>query len=90
MDVILDVAFVIAVTAFFREQFGLKGKAVIGVAFLVTLIIGYVPLVSELFPNIAPWLRVLVGTFSLFLAAAGSWDAAVALIGSKKVDSRPG
>lgn len=90
MEAVLDVAFVIAVTAFFREQFGLKGKAVIGVAFLVTLIIGYVPLISELFPNVAPWLRVLVGTFSLFLAAAGSWDAARGLIGSKKADSRPG
>jgi hypothetical protein len=57
MDIVLDVAFIVAVVAFLKEQFGLNGPTVLGVAFV----------------------QVLISTLTLFLGAAGSWDAARAL-----------
>lgn len=75
MDVVLDVAFVIAITAFLKEQFGLVGKAVIFWAFIAALVIGFAPLVAGLIPPIAPFLEVLIKTVVLFLGAAGSYDA---------------
>lgn len=75
MDIVLDVAFVIAVVAFLKEQFSLKGSAVIAWAFVVTLIFGFAPLIATMLPPIAPFVDALLKVVVLFLGAAGSWDA---------------
>lgn len=75
MDIVLDVAFVIAVTAFIKTQFEITGKAVLFWAFVISLIFGFAPLIGNLLPAISPFLTVVLKTIVLFLSAAGSWDA---------------
>lgn len=75
MDEILTVAFIIAVTAFFKEQFGFTGKSALAAAFLVALIVGLAPLVGSAFPPLAPWIEQVIKIIVLFLSAAGSVDA---------------
>lgn len=76
MDIVLDVAFVIAVVAFIKEQFGVTGKTVLLWAFLVCVVIGVAPLIASAFPIAAPYISVVLKIVVLFLAAAGSWDGA--------------
>jgi len=75
MDIALDVAFVLAVTAFVKEQAGLKGRAVLIVVFLIALVFGVAPLIAQLFPAAAPFIGVFLKVVVLFLGAAGSYDA---------------
>jgi hypothetical protein len=75
MDIVLNVAFVVAVVAFLKQQFGITGKVVLIWAFLICLLFGIAPLIMQAFPIVAPWVQVIFTTFTLFLAAAGSWDA---------------
>lgn len=71
---LLDVAFIVAVTAFFKAQFGLEqGKALLA-AFGVALFVGFAPLVAVQFPLVAPWVAALFNVVKIFLAAAGSYD----------------
>jgi hypothetical protein len=79
VDVVLDVAFIIAATAFFKQQFGLTGKAVLGCVFILALLIGFAPLIGSAFPFVASYIGVLVKVVGLFLAAAGAYDGAVDL-----------
>lgn len=74
MDFVLDAAFVLAVVAFLKEQFKIKGVAVLLCAFVICLAYGFTPIVNEMFPNISPFVKVLWNTFVLFLASAGSFD----------------
>lgn len=71
---ILTVAFIIAITSFFKVQLGLVKWKVLLAAFIVALIIGLVPTVVETFPVIAPWLTAIVNVIVLFLGAAGTFD----------------
>jgi hypothetical protein len=71
---VLNVAFIVALTAFFKEQFGLTGWKVLIAAFGVALVIAFLPLVSALVPAAAPWLDQLLQVILLVLAAAGSVD----------------
>lgn len=75
MNIVLDVAFVIAVTAFIKTQFGIAGKAVLFWAFVICVTIGFAPLIGNLLPAISPFLEVVLKVIVLFLSAAGSWDA---------------
>ena len=75
MEIVLDIAFVVAVTAFLKEQFLVKGRAVLIIAFLIALFFAYIPLIGAALPPIAPWLQAFGETFVLFLTAAGSYDA---------------
>ncbi len=77
MDIVLDVAFVIALTAFLKEQFGLTGRAVLIAAFVIALGFGFAPLIADLIPVASPFIQVLFKTLTLFFAAAGSYDAIV-------------
>lgn len=77
MDIIIDVAFVVAITAFLKEQFGLKGYVVLLVAFFIALAFGVAPLIAGMFPEAGPYIKVFMDTVVLFLAAAGSYDAVV-------------
>lgn len=74
MDFVLDAGFVLAVVAFLKEQFKLKGGAVLFFAFLICLAYGFAPIVNEMFPHISPFVKVIWNTFVLFLGAAGSFD----------------
>ena len=78
MDIVLDVAFVIALTAFLKEQFGLTGRAVLIAAFVICLGFGLAPLIADLIPATLPYVQVLFKTLLLFFSAAGSYDAIVA------------
>jgi hypothetical protein len=71
---ILTVAFVIAITAFFKDKMGLKGWWVLLAAFLVLLFLTYIPVVIALYPPAAPWLTPLVRLITVVLAAVGSVD----------------
>jgi cell division protein FtsW (lipid II flippase) len=75
MDIVLDVAFVLAVVAFLKKQFILDGNVVLVVAFLIALAVAAAPLIGGLVPAAAPWIKILLDTFVLFLGAAGSFDA---------------
>lgn len=79
MDIVLDVAFIIAVTAFFKEQLQIGGKAALGLAFLVALIVGIAPLIGGMVPAAAPFIDVVIKVVVLFLGAAGSYDAVMDL-----------
>lgn len=74
---ILNVAFILATTAFFKKQFGWKQKPSLVAAFVASLVVAFVPLVTEALPNFAPYLDAVVNTVVLFLSAAGSFDLAV-------------
>lgn len=78
MNIVLDVAFVIALVAFVKTQMGLTGRAVLFVAFLICVIFGIAPLIAALIPVAAPFIDVILKICVLFFGAAGSWDAAVA------------
>lgn len=73
---ILDVAFVIAVTAFLKEQLGLSGKGALLGAFLISLAVGFAPLLALAFPLASPYIEAVVKVVTLFLGAAGTWDVA--------------
>lgn len=68
------VAFVIAVVAFFTNLFNLHKNKALALAFVVALVYGYAPIVSDLLPTVAPFITVLLETVKLFLAAAGGYD----------------
>lgn len=74
MNYALDVAFVLAVVAFLKEQFKLKGGAVLFFAFVICLLYALAPIVNQMYPNISPFVKALWDTFVLFLGAAGSFD----------------
>lgn len=75
MNIVIDIAFIVAVTAFFRTQLVLKGWRVLALAFGVTLLFNVAPLIALYLPKISPWLDVVLKTFWLFVTAAGSFDA---------------
>jgi len=75
MSFIIDIPFVIAITAFFREHLQLKGRMILLCAFGTALFFNFAPLIGEFFPAISPWLDALLKTFVLFVAASGAVDA---------------
>lgn len=76
----IDIAFVIAVVAFFRERVALRGVQVLIAAYVVTLLFNIAPLVAEFFPVVSPWLNAVLNSVVLFIAAAGSVDFGVWLL----------
>lgn len=87
MDFVIDVAFVIAAVAFFKAQFGLKGWGAIGVAFLLSLGLSFLPELYSAFPQFQPYLEKVVGLVQLFLTAPGLFDLTKELQKSKALDS---
>lgn len=75
METALTVAFIVAVTAFFKEQFGFSGRASLAAAFGVSLVVGLAPTLAAAVPALAPWITQLVSIIIMFVAAAGSVDA---------------
>ncbi len=74
MEFVIDVAFIVAVTAFFRERLQIKGRAVLLCAFGVTLVFNVAPLIAALVPVFSPWLDAFLRTIWLFVVSAGSVD----------------
>jgi hypothetical protein len=71
---ILNIAFIVSITAFFKKQLGLTGwKTMVG-AFIVTLLVAELPIAIDALPVAAPWLEALYYAVVLFLSAAGSVD----------------
>ena len=71
---ILDFAFLVAATAFFKEQFSLSGKQALLAAFGVALFIGFAPVIGESLPALSPYLEAAVKVVALFIGGAGSYD----------------
>ena len=76
---VLTVAFIVAITTFFKKQLALSGWAVLLASFIVSLFFGLVPILSATFPLFAPWLNAVTSVAVLFLTAAGSVDFIVAV-----------
>ena len=74
-DPILNAAFIIAATAFFKEQLSLSGRASLLAAFGVSLAVGFAPAIAAQFPLLAPWVTHFVNVVVLFISAAGTVDA---------------
>lgn len=74
MNMLVDVAFVVAVTAFIRTQFNLDSWKVLAVAFVVACLFSVSPLIGGVMPAFSPWLEAVLQTFWLFVVAAGSVD----------------
>lgn len=74
---VLDTVFVLAAVAFFKERFGLLGWNAIGAAFVVSLVVVFVPDLIAAFPLAAPYLQKAIDVVKLFLIAPGLFDLAV-------------
>lgn len=77
MDFVIDVAFVIATVAFFKQQAGLKGWANLGVAFVTILFLVFLPDIVTLFPGSAYVVEKIITVVKLFFSAPGLFDTAV-------------
>lgn len=73
-NVLLDVAWVAAITAFVKQQFGTSGKGTLLVAVLAGMFAAFEPLVAASFPVAAPWLDAFIKGLGLAIGAAGSVD----------------
>jgi hypothetical protein len=76
---VLNVAFIIAITAFFKKQLALTGWKVLLAAFVVALLIGLVPVIIATFPATSSWLTSIVNVIVLFLGATGTSDFIIAV-----------
>lgn len=83
---VLSVAFVIAATQFFKTQLSLENRLALLCAFIVSLIVGLVPVAAASFPTIAPWVNTVVAVIGLFISGAGSYDIIMAV----RRDGMPG
>lgn len=77
LNFVIDVAFVIATVAFFKQQVGLKGWYAIASAFAATLFVAFLPDIVALFPQSAFAVDKIVLIVKLFLSAPGLFDAIV-------------
>ena len=77
MQIVLNVAFVIAAVAFFKQQLELKGYWPIVCAFLISLVVAFEPDLVALFPAVQPYVEKFVTVVALFLSAPGVFDLAV-------------
>jgi hypothetical protein len=71
---LVDVAFVLAVVAFFKMQFNLTGPYPIVAAAVVAILIGLGPRIEVLLPFLQGWFADIVGIIKLVLFAAGAYD----------------
>lgn len=82
LNFVIDVAFVIAAVAFFKNRAGLKGWSAIATAFASVLFVAFLPDLVALFPGSEYAVVKIVTIVKLFLSAPGLYDAAID-IGSK-------
>lgn len=77
MEIVVNVAFVIAAVAFFKQRFGFFGWKAVLSAFLVSALVVYLPDLYAAFPQAQPYLEKLIGIVQVFITAAGSYDLAI-------------
>lgn len=70
---VIDMAFLLAITGFFKERFEVRGNAVLIVAFFVGLFLWFSPELS----SIAPWVAGVIAFIKWFLGALGTFDTAI-------------
>ncbi len=73
-EVVLDMAFIMTITAFLKNLFNVSGKPVIGIAFGVFVVIWGVPLVSAAIPGASSYIDSFLTALKLWLGAMGSVD----------------
>jgi hypothetical protein len=89
MEPLLTVAFVVTATQFFKTQFSLANRYALLCAFIVALIVAFAPIVADQFPAASPYLNAFANVIALFIAGAGSYDLATALIDKSKQKKAP-
>lgn len=79
---VIDVTFVLAAVAFFKEHANLKGWYAIGAALVAVLFVAFLPDLVALFPQAQQAVDKIVFIIKLFLTAPGLFDLA-ADVGAK-------
>jgi len=82
LNFVIDVAFVIATVAFFKNRTNLKCWTAIATAFITVLFLAFLPDVVALFPGSQYAVEKIVMIVKLFLSAPGLYDAVID-VGSK-------
>jgi hypothetical protein len=90
VNIVLDVAFVIASVAFFKKQFNVKDGIALLLAFATALIIGLAPIIAGMLPITGPFIEVVIKVIVLFLTAAGSVDFTTEMIKRANQARAPG
>jgi len=92
MEIALSIAFVVAAVAFFKEQLKFSGYWSLLAAFIVVLIVAWLPELVVLFPVSGPFIDKFVLVVQLFIGAVGGRDAVVAasVSAQTKVDALRG
>lgn len=74
MDFVIDSAFVLAATQLFKNLLGVDGKIAFGLAFVVALAVGFLPLVVASFPAAQAYVTQLLYVVKIFIAATGTYQ----------------
>lgn len=78
MEIALSIAFVIAAVAFFKEQLKFGGYWSLLAAFVIVLIVAWLPELVAFFPASGPFVDKFVLVVQLFIGAVGGREAVVA------------
>ena len=73
-NTIINIALIVAITAFLREQFDLEGKQIKWAALGVFLFVWGAPQLTALLPTVKPILDDFLMAINVFLGAMGSAD----------------
>jgi hypothetical protein len=73
-EVVLDVALMVAITAFLKTQFDITGKPVMAIAFGVGVVLWGAPLISAAFPAVGVYIDGFLAFIKVWLGAMGSVD----------------
>ena len=71
------IAFVLMITAFFKQQFGVTGKPMLALTFVVALVLWFLPDLEAMLPAAAVWIEKFIELVKLFLASMGAFDLTV-------------
>lgn len=74
MEFVIDITFVLAAVAFFKDRLNLKGNYVLLAAFVAVLFLAFLPDLVALAPQSAYAVEKIVFIVKLFLTAPGLWD----------------
>lgn len=81
-EVVLDMALMVAITAFLKATFEVTGKPVMAIAFGVGVVLWGAPLISAAFPAFGVYLDSFLAFIKVWLGAMGSVDL-VTSVGTK-------
>jgi len=84
---VLDVALMVAITAFIKTQFDITGKPVMAIAFGVGVVLWGAPLISAAFPAVGVYINSFLAFLGVWLGAMGSVDLVTGV--GKKIAATP-